>query len=72
MRDDKPRPIVRLILGEIAELSAGLRRLGLPPDAVERLVDVYVARRLGGHAESQEPDETTTTRPRKAKRIPTH
>ncbi len=62
MRDDKPRPIVRLILGEIAELSAGLRRLGLPPDAVERLIDAYVARRLGGGGRAGPDVATNRTR----------
>ncbi len=62
MRDDKPPPIVRLILGEIAELSAGLRRLGLPPEAVERLIDAYVERRLGGGGRAESDVATNRTR----------
>ncbi len=64
MRDDKPSPIVRLILGEIAELSTGLRRLGLPPEGVERLVDFYVERRLGGgvRVSTNSTQDTRSTR----------
>jgi hypothetical protein len=43
---DKPKPAVVHLLNEAAELASGLRRLGLDPDAVGRVVRAYAE----GHA----------------------
>lgn len=42
MTRHKPRPAVLGILSDLARLEAGLRRLGLPDEAVRRVADVWL------------------------------